>query len=152
MTSQPLLHRILTIQNHDRDALPGGSRRASLFHIQLSSRSYHGCDRGKWKMIILWYVDESPRRFGELSRLIPNISDRVLFRQLKEMTEHELIERTIYPEVPPRVEYHITEFGQSLRPVINEICEWGEQHMERLNTRAEWVSRQLQDPDAASIE
>lgn len=97
---------------------------------------------GKWKMIILWYIDEEPRRFGELTRLIPNISERVLARQLKEMTEHRLIRRVEYPEVPPKVEYHITHFGESLRPVINKICEWGEEHMDRIDARAEWISKQ----------
>lgn len=96
---------------------------------------------GKWKMIILWYIDERPRRYGELNRLIPNIADRVLARQLKELTEHGLIRRIEYPEVPPRVEYRLTPLGESLRPVIEEICNWGEQHLEKLNSRAEWIGK-----------
>src|SRR3569833_1653832 len=73
---------------------------------------------GKWKVRLLWFINEGHQRPSELQRKIPDASRRVLNIQLKELEEHELIAKTIYPEVPPRVEYRLTDFGKSLLPVI----------------------------------
>ena len=71
-------------------------------------------------------------RPSELQRKIPDASRRVLNIQLKELEDHELITRKIYPVVPPKVEYRLTEFGKSLIPVISKLGEWGDEHQDRL--------------------
>ncbi len=80
---------------------------------------------GKWKTVVLWYLRKDKKRFGELKALIPDITDKMLSLQLKALTEDGIIKRTVYPEVPPRVEYELTEEGKSLLPVILAIARWG---------------------------
>lgn len=88
--------------------------------------------QGKWKIMILYELYENPmKRFGELQRYILNISHKTLTNQLRELERDGLIERTIYPEVPPRVEYSLTRKGLSLIPLLNMICDWGLAHVER---------------------
>lgn len=83
---------------------------------------------GKWKIRLLWFINEGYKRPSELQRKIPDASRRVLNMQLKELEEHELISKTIYPVVPPKVEYSLTEFGQSLIPVIAALGKWGDEN------------------------
>lgn len=86
---------------------------------------------GKWKPLILYYLgDEGTRRFGELKTFITSISHKTLTNQLRELEGDGLISRKIYPEVPPKVEYSLTDKGQSLIPILEAMCEWGEKHME----------------------
>ncbi|WP_224994824.1 helix-turn-helix domain-containing protein [Cesiribacter sp. SM1] len=73
---------------------------------------------GKWKIRLLWFINEGNKRPSELQRKIPDASRRLLNMQLNELQEHELITKVIYPFVPPKVEYSLTEFGKSLIPVI----------------------------------
>lgn len=80
---------------------------------------------GKWKTVVLWYLRKDKKRFGELRRLIPNITEKMLSLQLKALEQDGLISRKIYPEVPPRVEYFLTDFGRSLIPMLEEIARWG---------------------------
>jgi len=87
---------------------------------------------GKWKIRLLWFIHEGYKRPSELQRKIPDASRRVLNVQLKEMEAHELISKVIYPVVPPKVEYNLTEFGKTLIPVISALGEWGDQNQERL--------------------
>lgn len=87
---------------------------------------------GKWKIRLLWFIHEGYKRPSELQRKIPDASRRVLNIQLKELEEHELITKTIYPVVPPKVEYSLTEFGETLIPVISVLGQWGDEHQERL--------------------
>jgi DNA-binding HxlR family transcriptional regulator len=87
---------------------------------------------GKWKIRLLWFINEGYKRPSELQRKIPNASRRVLNMQLKELEEHELIAKKIYPVVPPKVEYSLTEFGETLIPVISVLGQWGDVHQERL--------------------
>ena len=87
---------------------------------------------GKWKIRLLWFINEGHKRPSELQRKIPDASRRVLNMQLKELEEHELVTRTIYPVMPPKVEYSLTNFGQSLIPVISAIGNWGDEHEDRL--------------------
>ena len=87
---------------------------------------------GKWKIRLLWFIHEGCKRPSELQRKIPNASRRVLNIQLKELEEHELITKKIYPVVPPKVEYSLTELGETLIPVISVIGQWGDEHLERL--------------------
>jgi DNA-binding HxlR family transcriptional regulator len=87
---------------------------------------------GKWKMRLLWFIDQGHKRPSELQRKIPDASRRVLNVQLKELEIHELVTRKIYPVMPPKVEYELTPFGKSLIPVIDVIGLWGDEHQERL--------------------
>lgn len=87
---------------------------------------------GKWKIRLLWFIHEGYKRPSELQRKIPEASRRVLNIQLKELEEHELIMKNIYPVVPPKVEYSLTEFGETLIPVISLLGQWGDEHQERL--------------------
>lgn len=89
---------------------------------------------GKWKIRLLWFINEGYQRPSELQRKIPEASRRVLDIQLKELEEHELITKKIYPVVSPKVEYSLTEFGKTLIPVISALGQWGDEHQERLKT------------------
>jgi DNA-binding HxlR family transcriptional regulator len=80
---------------------------------------------GKWKPIILHYLSEAPRRSGELGRLIPQASGKMLTQQLRELEADKILRRKIYRQVPPKVEYILTPLGESLRPVMLAMCAWG---------------------------
>lgn len=83
---------------------------------------------GKWKPLILWHLRENTRRFGELKRLIPGITQKMLTQQLRELEGDGLINRQIYAQVPPKVEYSLTEHGRSLNSILTLMCEWGIRH------------------------
>lgn len=88
---------------------------------------------GKWKPIIIWVLTEEPRRFGELHKMIAGIALKVLSRQLKELVEDGIIHREVFPEVPPRVEYSLTEKGKSLTPIMRALGQWSTENI--LQTR-----------------
>jgi DNA-binding HxlR family transcriptional regulator len=90
---------------------------------------------GKWKVLILCWLKERMHRFGELRRRIPGISERVLTQQLRELERDGIVHREVYPEVPPRVEYSLTEFGQTLRPLMGMLNDWGQTHLRRIEQR-----------------
>jgi len=83
---------------------------------------------GKWKMIILWCITNEVNRFGELQRAIPAITKKVLTEELRALESDGLITRTVYPGLPLKVEYHITSLGETLRPMLNSMANWGEQY------------------------
>ena len=87
---------------------------------------------GKWKIRLLWFIHMGFQRPSELQRKIPDASRRVLNVQLKELEDHELVTRKIYPVVPPKVEYSLTDFGKTLIPVIATLGQWSDEHEERL--------------------
>ena len=87
---------------------------------------------GKWKIRLLYFIDKGYLRPSDLQKKIFNASPRVLFMQLKELEAHGLINRISYPEVPPRVEYRVSEFGQTLLPLIFALGEWGDKHQDYL--------------------
>lgn len=89
---------------------------------------------GKWKIRLLWFINEGHQRPSELQRKIPDASRRVLNIQLKELEEHDLISRKVYPVVPPKVEYNLTEFGKSLIPVISVLGTWGDENEAHLRS------------------
>ncbi len=89
---------------------------------------------GKWKMRLLWFINGGHQRPSELQRKIPDASRRVLNIQLKELEGHELVTKKIYPVVPPKVEYSLTEFGKTLIPVISVLGDWGDKNEERLRS------------------
>lgn len=82
----------------------------------------------KWKVLILRDLMEGTKRFGELKRSLGNISQKVLTAQLRSMEESGLLERTVYAEVPPRVEYSLTGLGKSLQPILDAMKNWGESY------------------------
>ena len=79
----------------------------------------------KWKILIIRDLLEGTKRFSELKKSITNISQKVLTSNLREMEENELLTRKIYPEVPPRVEYTLTDIGYSLKPLLDDMDKWG---------------------------
>jgi DNA-binding HxlR family transcriptional regulator len=87
---------------------------------------------GKWKALILFWLRDQTCRFGELRRKIPDVSERMLTQQLRELEAHGIIRRQVYPVVPPRVEYSLTPYGRTLRPITELMCAWGKQHLKRL--------------------
>lgn len=89
---------------------------------------------GKWKIRLLWFINEGHKRPSELQRKIPDATRRVLNVQLKELEQHELISKVIYPVVPPKVEFSLTDFGKTLIPVIATLGNWGDEHEERLRS------------------
>ncbi|MDD2369023.1 MAG: helix-turn-helix domain-containing protein [Sulfuricurvum sp.] len=81
---------------------------------------------GKWKGLILWHLMEKKvLRNGEMLRLMPRITQKMLTQQLREMEENGLVSRIIYEQVPPKVEYRLTSHGESLRPILNQMIDWG---------------------------
>lgn len=87
---------------------------------------------GKWKALILWGLHDGPQRFGELRRAVPGISEKMLILQLREMEHCGLVHREVFHQVPPKVEYSLTELGQSLNQALIPLGEWGEKHMKTI--------------------
>ncbi|MCB9165448.1 MAG: helix-turn-helix transcriptional regulator [Flavobacteriales bacterium] len=80
---------------------------------------------GKWKTIVLWYLRKDKKRFSELRKLIPGITEKMLSMQLRQLEKDGFISRTVHAEVPPRVEYALTAHGKTLLPLLEEIAKWG---------------------------
>lgn len=83
---------------------------------------------GKWKPLILWHLLDSAKRFNELEKLIPEVTQKMLAQHLRELEADKLVTRTIYPSVPPKVEYSLSDYGKTMVPVLEVMCEWGETH------------------------
>lgn len=83
---------------------------------------------GKWKPLILHYLSRNTYRFGELRREIPEITQKMLTQQLRELEESGVVQRKQYPQVPPKVEYSLSEYGEGLRPILTAMCRWGKEH------------------------
>ena len=84
----------------------------------------------KWKVLVLRDLMPGTKRFGELKKSIGTVSQKVLTAQLREMEQSGLLTRTVYPEVPPRVEYSLSELGESMRPIISAMEQWGRDYQE----------------------
>jgi DNA-binding HxlR family transcriptional regulator len=87
---------------------------------------------GKWKALILWEMNAEARRFGELKRAVPGVSEKMLIQQLRELEADGLLSRKAFPEVPPRVEYSLTRLGSSLNEALAPLADWGERYEKRL--------------------
>lgn len=96
---------------------------------------------GKWKPILLYLVENGCNRFGALGRAIPGISKQMLTSQLRELEADGIITRTIYAEIPPHVEYHLTEDGRSLLPIVHQMREWG----------VAWLARKGTSPAVSTV-
>lgn len=113
--------------------------------IKLNDKTYH-CALdvtmdfigGKWKTVVLWYLRKDHKRFSELKRLIPGITEKMLSLQLRQLEKDGIVGRRVFAEVPPRVEYYLTEEGISIVPVIEAIAKWG-----RAKGKAEGVFQEV---------
>ena len=83
---------------------------------------------GRWKIPLLFHLQSGSRRFSELARALKGVTQKVLTQQLREMERDGLVARKVYAQVPPKVEYSLTELGFGLRPVVEAMCKWGEAH------------------------
>lgn len=87
---------------------------------------------GKWKCVILWHLfNEGTLRFNEIRKRVPSITQRMLTNQLRELEQDGIIHREVYPQVPPKVEYCLTELGQSLEQILFALKLWGDAHLDR---------------------
>jgi len=110
--------------------------------LEMAKRNYdchYGCPveatldviGGKWKGVILYHLCARKRRYNELRRLLPDVTQRMLTLALRDLERDGVVRRSVYPEAPPRVEYELTTFGESLRPIVDLMRDWG----------AEWKNR-----------
>ena len=97
---------------------------------------------GKWKLVILWHIyDQEVIRYGELQKLVAKISHKMLSNQLKELVNDGIIHKEIYQQIPPKVEYSLTDFGKTLIPVMKMLFEWGSEH------RPNWLKQEKSESD-----
>lgn len=94
---------------------------------------------GKWKPIILCNLRHGSLRTSELKRQIPGISQKMLTQQLRELEEEDIIDRTVFNQVPPKVEYSLSQYGESLGTVLDNLCAWGEMHVTTLQKKGRKV-------------
>lgn len=87
---------------------------------------------GKWKPLIIYHLMTGPKRTSELRRLIPGITQKMLTTQLRGLEEDEIVARKVYHEIPPKVEYKLTPYGWGLKPALDLLCYWGEDHLEKV--------------------
>ncbi len=86
---------------------------------------------GKWKLLILWHLNNSPVRFSGLMRQMTGITQKMLTQQLRELEQDKIISRKVFPEVPPHVEYSLTPYGKTLEPVLKMMSDWGQTHIDK---------------------
>ena len=89
---------------------------------------------GKYKAVILWHLMGKTLRYSELHKRIPKATDKMLAQQLRELEKDGLIKRKVYPVIPPKTEYSLTDFGKSLTPILDELCKWGEDYLNGTQT------------------
>jgi DNA-binding HxlR family transcriptional regulator len=102
------------------------------YYFRINEREFHcaldvtmGYIGGKWKSIVLWYLRKNTKRFKDLKKDIPQITEKMLSLQLKELEQDGIVTRTVFAEVPPRVEYELTNHGKTLIPMLEEMAKWG---------------------------
>jgi DNA-binding HxlR family transcriptional regulator len=106
-----------------------GNRKRNNCHYGCSVEAALDVIGDKWKGVVLFHLLSGTKRFSEIKKIIPDISQRVLTAQLRELESDNIITRTVYPEVPPKVEYSLTTLGQSLEPILMALQVWGEKVM-----------------------
>jgi DNA-binding HxlR family transcriptional regulator len=97
---------------------------------------------GKWKAVILFQLLEGPKRFSEIRRLLPAVTQRMLTLQLRELEKDNVVHREIYQQIPPKVEYSLTDFGKTLEPILLAMLMWGEQYRNQIIERKTAVKTQ----------
>jgi len=85
---------------------------------------------GKWKVVIMCHLIKGEKRTSELKKLMPNITQKMLTQQLRELEDDGVVNRMVFDQVPPKVIYSLTKYGWSLRPILDAMCAWGEHHIE----------------------
>jgi DNA-binding HxlR family transcriptional regulator len=98
---------------------------------------------GKWKPLILWWLHQDTHRFAELRRQIPGITEKMLTQHLRELEADGIVQRRVYPSVPPKVEYSLTDYGRSLKRPLEAICDWGRLHMQRIGAVEKELARSI---------
>jgi DNA-binding HxlR family transcriptional regulator len=93
---------------------------------------------GKWKMPILSLLFQGTKRYGELRRQLPGVTERMLTIQLRELEQSKIVQRKVYAEVPPKVEYSLTDLGLSLKPVLQVMLSWSEEYLHSIKQEASW--------------
>jgi len=111
--------------DHTDDTCTGHAGRIDEGHAEI--RAAFAAFSGKWKLEILWLLSQRVHRFNELKRAIPGVTQHMLTQQLRELEGDGMVHRTIYPEIPPRVEYRISDDARRLRPVFEAIFDWSRQ-------------------------
>ena len=86
---------------------------------------------GKWKVLVLWHLRDGLKRYGQIRKLIPNVTEKMLIRQLRELEADGIVTRTDFQTVPPHVEYALSDYGQSVMPILGALCHWGRLYIER---------------------
>ena len=86
---------------------------------------------GKWKPLVIYHLEKRTRRFGELQKLIPGMTKKMLTQHLRELERDGVVSRKVYPQIPPKVEYSLTRHGESLKPILKLMSAWGAKHRER---------------------
>jgi len=102
---------------------------------------------GKWKVLIIWELGVGTKRFTQLEKLLPGITRKVLIEQLKELELYQIIQREVYPQVPPKVEYSLTSQGKELFPVFDSLYKWGQTQIDLLNAQ---VDEQLEQCEVSN--
>ncbi|ONM46599.1 winged helix-turn-helix transcriptional regulator [Nocardia donostiensis] len=87
---------------------------------------------GKWRLHLMWVLDEGPQRFGQIRRVLDGVSEKVLTENLRHLEATGIVRREVYPEIPPRVEYSLTPLGRELAEALHPLEEWGDKHRQRL--------------------
>lgn len=105
---------------------------------------------GKWKPIILQHLlADGTLRFNELRKRMPNITQRMLTLHLRELEEQDLINRVVYPQVPPKVEYSLTEYGKTIEPLMEALHQWGENHLQHIeNVKKSTLTKEEENKEA----
>lgn len=83
---------------------------------------------GKWKILILWYLRSQTLRFNEIQKKLPQVTQKMIIQKLRELEDDGLVHREVYPVVPPKVEYSLTPYGETLKPILKQLYLWGEIH------------------------
>lgn len=111
---------------------------------------------GKWKPIILCHLKHQTMRTGQLRRAIPNITQKMLTQQLRELEDDGIVDRKVYNQIPPKVEYSLTDYGDSLNRILEELCLWGEDNIERRKRNGENIillkSENVKTQDLPNVE
>ena len=107
-------------------------RAASEPHVQCPIELTMRTIGGKWKIPIIWQLTGGTRRFGELKKALPNITQKMLTVQLRELESAGVVHREVFPVVPPHVEYSLTDTGRSLKPIFTAMCNWGRQSLTKV--------------------
>jgi DNA-binding HxlR family transcriptional regulator len=142
MFEQVLLFLIGSIKNHSIGAVPMTKYGEDFLKCPVfTAQSLIG---GKWKVFILWTLNDGARRFSEIHRTLPHITQSMLTNTLRDLERDGLLHREVYREVPPRVEYSLTPIARKLLPALEQLVEWGVEYMGHMGTLDEEMANQAQ--------